>query len=54
MGKNKTFSGKNPNSNASGAKLEKQGKCADRGLWTSFGTPGKWRSVRCPRCGVGG
>lgn len=54
----KTFTGKrNPNSNASPAKLEKQGKCpdcADRGLWTSFGTPGKWRSVRCPRCGHGG
>lgn len=54
---NKKFDGKNPNSNTSPDKLRKQGKCADcggRGLWTSFGTPGKYRSVKCPACGVGG
>ena len=38
-------------------KQAEEGKCpdcADRGLWTSFGTPGEWRSVKCPRCGGGG
>lgn len=55
--KNKTATGKSPVSKQGFTAAAKAGKCpdcADRGGWTSFGTPGVWRSVKCSGCGKGG